>query len=56
MQGDPSDTFTKLDWRPKSCFTQLVQEMVDHDLEPARQERTLRDAGHQIALRGVGND
>jgi GDPmannose 4,6-dehydratase len=56
LQGDPSDTFAKLDWRPKTSFTQLVQEMVDHDLELARQERTLRDAGHQIALRGVGND
>ena len=26
--------------------------MVDHDLELARQEKTLRDAGHDLARRG----
>jgi GDPmannose 4,6-dehydratase len=27
--------------------------MVEHDLELAKQERTLVDAGHRIALPGV---
>ena len=30
--------------------------MVDHDLELARQEKTLRDAGHVVPLRGVAGD
>ena len=29
--------------------------MVQHDLELARQEQTLINAGHRIALRGVAN-
>lgn len=55
LQGDPSDTFEQLGWRPQISFEQLVQGMVEHDLELARQERTLRDAGHRVALRGIGN-
>jgi hypothetical protein len=27
--------------------------MVDHDMELARSERTLRDAGHSIPVRGT---
>ncbi|OLV15816.1 GDP-mannose 4,6-dehydratase [Deinococcus marmoris] len=55
LLGDASETRRALDWTPKTSFEQLVQEMVDHDLELARQEKTLIDAGHQIALKGVGN-
>jgi GDPmannose 4,6-dehydratase len=55
LQGDPSDTFEKLAWRPRTSFDQLVREMVEHDLDRAKQERTLRDAGHQVSLRGAGN-
>jgi GDPmannose 4,6-dehydratase len=29
--------------------------MVDHDMELARQERTLKDAGHTVALPGKAN-
>ncbi|MBB5234804.1 GDP-mannose 4,6-dehydratase [Deinococcus budaensis] len=55
LLGDMEETRRKLGWSPKTSFEQLVQEMVDHDLELARQEKTLIDAGHQIALKGVGN-
>jgi GDPmannose 4,6-dehydratase len=55
LQGDPGDTNDRLGWKAKTSFDELVREMVDYDLELARQERTLRDAGHQVALRGVGN-
>jgi GDPmannose 4,6-dehydratase len=45
----------KLGWRPKVTIDQLVARMVAHDLELARQERTLTDAGHAVAPRGVAN-
>ncbi|QFP77967.1 GDP-mannose 4,6-dehydratase [Deinococcus sp. AJ005] len=54
LLGDATETREKLGWTPKTTFEELVQEMVDHDLELARQERTLRDAGHSVALKGMG--
>ena len=44
---------SRLGWRPQVSFEQLVQIMVDHDLELARQELTLRNAGQQLSPRGV---
>ncbi|WP_412030221.1 GDP-mannose 4,6-dehydratase [Deinococcus yunweiensis] len=55
LLGDATETREVLGWTPKTSFAQLVQEMVDHDMELATQEKTLIDAGHQIALKGVGN-
>lgn len=52
LQGDPSKAMQKLGWTPKVSFSELVAMMVDHDLELARQERTLKDAGHSLPLRG----
>ena len=54
LLGDAEETRTALGWTPHTSFETLVYEMVEHDLELARQEQTLMDAGHQIALRGVG--
>jgi GDPmannose 4,6-dehydratase len=54
LLGDAEETRKLLDWEPKTDFAGLVQEMVDHDLELARQERTLLDAGHRVFLKGVG--
>jgi len=34
-------------------FDQLVDRMIAHDLELAKQERTLRDAGHVVTARGA---
>jgi len=53
LMGDPSKAKEKLGWRPRVSFKTLVHMMVDHDLELANQEKTLRDAGHRSALRGV---
>ena len=36
-------------WKPRVTFSELVRVMVDHDLEAARQEQTLRRAGHEVA-------
>jgi GDPmannose 4,6-dehydratase len=51
LEGDSSKARTKLGWEPKVGFKELVRMMVDHDMELARQECTLRDAGHKIAAR-----
>ncbi len=55
LLGDAAETRAALGWQPRTSFEQLVEEMVDADLELARQERTLIDAGHQAALKGIGN-
>jgi GDPmannose 4,6-dehydratase len=54
LLGDAEETRKLLNWQPRTDFAGLVQEMVDHDLELARQERTLIAAGHQVSLKGVG--
>lgn len=53
LQGDATRARQKLGWRPRVGFRELVRMMVDHDLELARQEKTLRNAGHVVPLRGV---
>lgn len=53
LEGDPTKARQKLGWKPRVGFTELVRMMVEHDLELARQERLLRDAGHIVPLRGV---
>lgn len=55
LLGDASKARQKLGWEPKVTFKELVKLMVEHDLELARQERTLRDAGHKITQRGAAN-
>ncbi len=49
LLGDPSRAREALGWEPKISFPELVQRMVDHDLELARRERILADAGHSLA-------
>lgn len=53
LLGDPSKAQEKLGWKPRVAFNELVRMMVDHDMELAMQEKTLMDAGHKSALRGV---
>jgi GDPmannose 4,6-dehydratase len=53
LLGDASATREKLGWAPKVGFAELVTRMVAHDMELAAQEKTLRDAGHDVALRGM---
>ena len=54
LQGDPKKARERLGWRPKVGFKELVRIMVEHDLELARQERALVDAGFRAAARGSG--
>ncbi|MGA1223763.1 MAG: GDP-mannose 4,6-dehydratase, partial [Phycisphaerales bacterium] len=47
LLGDASKARTVLGWEPKTGVEELSRMMVDHDLELARQEKTLLDAGHR---------
>jgi GDPmannose 4,6-dehydratase len=51
LQGDASKAREKLEWQPATSFKQLVHMMMEHDLELARSECTLRQAGHRVSLR-----
>ena len=51
--GDAGKAREKLGWKPKVGFEELVRIMMEHDLELARQERTLAKAGHKVVPRGV---
>ena len=50
LLGDMTKARTKLNWEPKTSVEELARMMVEHDLEIARREKTLRDAGHEVAL------
>jgi GDPmannose 4,6-dehydratase len=50
LQGDASYARKTLNWKPRTSFDDLVRMMVAHDLELARQEKTLRDAGHMPSM------
>lgn len=52
LLGDASRAYNELGWEPTTSFEELVHMMVDHDLEQARRERTLLEAGHEIRTMG----
>jgi GDPmannose 4,6-dehydratase len=51
LLGDYSKAKRKLGWEPATSLDDLVKMMVDHDMEMARREKTLRDAGHKMTER-----
>lgn len=50
LLGDSSKAKAAFGWTPRVTFEGLADMMVDADLELARQEKTLRDAGHDLAV------
>ena len=48
LLGDATKARTVLGWKPRTSVEDLARMMVEHDLELARRERTLRDAGHDV--------
>ena len=56
LMGDASKARGRLGWRPKVGLQELVEMMVDHDIELARRERMLVDAGHEVVMRGRANE
>jgi GDPmannose 4,6-dehydratase len=51
LLGDATRAREKLGWKPRVSFQEMVRRMVAHDLDLARQERTLTDAGHTAEVR-----
>jgi GDPmannose 4,6-dehydratase len=50
LWGDPTKAKEKLGWVPRVTFEGLVDMMVDADMEEARREKTLKDAGHEVSI------
>jgi GDPmannose 4,6-dehydratase len=55
LQGDATKAREKLGWEPRVGLDELVRRMADHDLELARQERTLKDAGYVLMPKGAAS-
>ncbi|MEN9243699.1 MAG: GDP-mannose 4,6-dehydratase [Gloeomargarita sp. DG02_5_bins_242] len=55
LLGDATKAHKQLSWQPRCSFKELVQMMVEHDLELARQELTLKEAGHLVNLPGLSD-
>ena len=53
--GDASKARKLLGWKPTVGFKALVTMMVEHDLELARQEKTLKNAVHKVPPRGAAH-
>lgn len=51
LLGDASKARKELNWTPKVSFTQLIDMMIEADMEIARKEKTLVDAGHTVLPR-----
>ncbi|MEO8368344.1 MAG: GDP-mannose 4,6-dehydratase [Candidatus Solibacter sp.] len=52
LMGDAGKARRQLGWSPRTSFPTLVAMMVEHDMELARQEQTLSNAGHSVVVRG----
>jgi GDPmannose 4,6-dehydratase len=48
LLGDPGKARRELGWEPRTSVEQLAAMMVDADMEKARREKTLREAGHKL--------
>ncbi len=55
LLGDASKARTELGWEAKTTVEELAGMMVDADMDLARREKTLRDAGHELPST-IGHD
>ena len=55
LHGDPAKAKAQLGWAPKVSFKQLVSEMMEHDLQLAKQEKVLQDAGFTTIPKGAAS-
>jgi GDPmannose 4,6-dehydratase len=51
--GNPAKAHRVLGWEPRVTFPELVKMMVEHDVELARRERTVNQAGFANPARGA---
>jgi GDPmannose 4,6-dehydratase len=52
LQSDAAKARRVLNWRPRVGFVDLIKMMTVHDLDLARRERTLKQAGYDGPARG----
>ena len=50
LLGDPTKAHEKLGWKPKISFQAMVKEMVEYDLDKARQHALLKREGYQVSV------
>jgi GDPmannose 4,6-dehydratase len=50
LLGDPSKAKNKLGWMPKITLDEMVQEMVAHDLDKAKQHALLKSVGFTVSV------
>ena len=50
LLGDPRKAREQLGWEPRTSVTEMIAEMMAHDLTEARKQRHLRDHGFQTNL------
>jgi GDPmannose 4,6-dehydratase len=55
LLGDATKARTKLGWNPTTTVEDLARMMVETDLDLARREKTLREAGHRLPT-SLGHD
>ena len=55
LRGDSTKARQLLHWQPRVTFSEMVKRMVEHDLDLARQECRLADAGHPLVMRQVAH-
>jgi GDPmannose 4,6-dehydratase len=53
LRGDPGKAREVLGWQPRVTFAALVEMMVRHDIDLARREKTVNQAGFADPARGV---
>jgi GDPmannose 4,6-dehydratase len=51
LLGDSTKAKKVLGWKPKIAFEQLIDMMIESDLELAKKEKTLLDAGYSVGNR-----
>ena len=56
LLGDASKANKHLGWKPQVSFDQLIDMMIEADMEAAKKEKTLRDAGYDSCeMRNAGH-
>lgn len=50
LLGDSSKAHSRLGWKPEITLDQMIEEMVRHDLDQARQHALLRQHGYQVPM------
>jgi len=50
LLGDPTKAKEKLGWVPETTFQEMVVEMVQHDLQIAKQHALLKSHGYDVSL------